>query len=298
MRLKKGQLKGTKDGTLVGGFLQPTGDSRRNPVKVSLGKIEKLSEADCVAANGRLDAPADKVMEKPLEHRGTRHWPKKSLIKGKKTALSILTLSEQALASADPRYAACLRQANGYRKVRARELVISHGYVSSGCSSLLSSAALALASSRYLYEVAAEKGDVALLQAASKLATDARQTELAAWELCSREAVARKKAAAGQEGVPWLTVKEEKPKRGPGRPRKDTEVTHAGNHGFYQASGSQVITVEAEAASSPADGTDGTGKSADSEPWLSGSAAPTGSSDGEGEPDRHQPGTEATSDDS
>jgi hypothetical protein len=66
-----------------------------------------------------------------------------------------------------------------------------HGYVSAGVSSLIASASLALCASRYLYEVAAETGDAETLKRASALANDARQGELAAWELASREGQAR-----------------------------------------------------------------------------------------------------------
>jgi hypothetical protein len=93
--------------------------------------------------------------------------------------------------SADPRYALALRRAARYRKRRCAELAAVHGHVSAGASSLIASASLALCASRYLYEVAAETGDPDTLRRASALANDARQGELAAWELASREAKAR-----------------------------------------------------------------------------------------------------------
>jgi hypothetical protein len=56
---------------------------------------------------------------------------------------------------------------------------------------MVSSAALQLAWSRYLADVAAESGDAALAVQASKLADASRQNLLAAHELCAREAQAR-----------------------------------------------------------------------------------------------------------
>lgn len=194
-----------------------------------------------------LSKPRDEILERSQENKPVRKWPKKALIKGKKTRLAILTIPEEVLDTGDPSYTRALRGANDYRKHRNRELVIAHGYVSAGVNSLLTSAALALASSRYLYEKSAESADLALLQQAVKLSAEARQNELAAWELCAREAVARKKAAAAINEVPWYQSKQEdKPKRRPGRPRKtpiiENEVIEVDNalDGTTQASGGQV----------------------------------------------------------
>jgi hypothetical protein len=56
---------------------------------------------------------------------------------------------------------------------------------------LIESAGAQLAASRYLHARASEKGEIALFKQASALANDARQNELAAWELAAREAKAR-----------------------------------------------------------------------------------------------------------
>jgi hypothetical protein len=111
---------------------------------------------------------------------------------GRRPKLALLGVTVDAT---DARYALALRRAGRYRKRRCSELAAVHGYVSAGAASLIASASLALCASRYLYEVAAETGDPATLKAASALANDARQGELAAWELSSREAASRPKAA-------------------------------------------------------------------------------------------------------
>jgi hypothetical protein len=82
-----------------------------------------------------------------------------------------------------------------YAAHRRGELALAHGgTLSAGAGALIESASLALASSRYLHARAAQAGDAAMLKTAAGLANDARQNELAAWELASREARARPKA--------------------------------------------------------------------------------------------------------
>ena len=61
-------------------------------------------------------------------------------------------------------------------------------------SSLVASAALQLAWSRYLGDVAAETGDPDMALKASRLAEASRQSLLAAHELCAKEALARPNA--------------------------------------------------------------------------------------------------------
>lgn len=225
------------------------------------------SVADPSVAEEILNAPLDKVLVKPLERKPARSWPKKSLIKGRKNALATVGIN---LSEGDPDYIKCLRLSDNYRKHRARELVVVHGFVSAGVSSLLSSAALALAASRYLYERAGKDGDVSLLITASKLADSARQSELAAWELCKKESVDRRKAAAAQEGAPWLV-----PPEGPGRPKAAKKVQEA--HvvdGYYSpssptpdsetaATDTDVDIGPGEPASGPAASEPGTGPESD-----------------------------------
>jgi hypothetical protein len=132
--------------------------------------------------------------------------PRKGMKAGRKLKLAVLGIPTDILNAGDPRYAACMRAAGTYRKARTRELFELHGYVSAGASSLLSTAAINLAASRFLYEKFALEGDINLLKVATKLSDSARQNELAAWELCAREGLARKKLSMQDQGVPWLSV--------------------------------------------------------------------------------------------
>jgi hypothetical protein len=96
------------------------------------------------------------------------------------------------LAKADPVYQTCARWGSRYAAHRRAELAKAHGgELSAGVGALVESAGNALADSRYVRAKAAEKGDPALFKLAASLATEARQCELAAWELAAREAAAR-----------------------------------------------------------------------------------------------------------
>ena len=100
-----------------------------------------------------------------------------------------------------------------YASNRRAELAAAHGgTLSAGAGALVESAALALAASRFLYARGADLGDVELMRRASALANDARQNELAAWELAAREgamkrgpADARALLAAMGADAPGLT---------------------------------------------------------------------------------------------
>ena len=174
-------------------------------------------------ANIDADAAAIRLAEGTVGKK--RGWPKGRKRPIRRTKLAVLGIPSGVLDRGNPSYARCLRLASAYRKVRVRELTISHGFVSSGASALLASGAHALAASRYLYEKAAEADGpemLELLRLAAKLADSTRANELAAWELCSREGVARKRSAALSGGMPWIVPNEEK--RGRGRPPKDRDA--------------------------------------------------------------------------
>lgn len=96
-----------------------------------------------------------------------------------------------------------------YAAHRREELAQAHGgSISAGVGALVESASLALAASRYLAAQAAQTGDPDLFKRSSALANDARQNELAAWELASREA----KARPPEKHVPfWLDTEGEAP---------------------------------------------------------------------------------------
>ena len=72
---------------------------------------------------------------------------------------------------------------------------LAGGAVGSAPSTMVSSAALQLAASRFCFDRGAQKGDVALMRLGSQLANDSRQNLLAAYELAVREADARGRSA-------------------------------------------------------------------------------------------------------
>jgi hypothetical protein len=150
-------------------------------------RVEVLPPDELPTTNGD-DTASNLAMR---SRRGKPFEPGNRAAAGRRPKLALLGVSVDAT---DPRYALALRRAGRYRKRRCSELAAVHGYVSAGAASLIASAALALCASRYLYEVAATTGDAETLKRASALANDARQNELAAWELASREAQARPKA--------------------------------------------------------------------------------------------------------
>ncbi len=230
-------------------------------IRATSGHLEDLTRNTSVeASEAILNAPKDQKLEKPLAAQPSRKWPKKSLIRGRKNALAVIGLK---LDKADPAYDKCIKLADDYRKHRSRELVVVHGFVSAGVSSLLSTAALALAASRYLYERAGTDGEISLLITASKLADSARQSELAAWELCAREGVARKKSAAAQEKAPWLITKE-----GPGRPQKMRK------HELERFIETSSPVLDGPEASDAKESSDSGEPSSDSESYSSSSTCP------------------------
>jgi hypothetical protein len=103
----------------------------------------------------------------------------------------------------DPKVRPFLAWGRRYASHRRRELAQAHGgSISAGVGALIESAALALGASRYLHALGAETGDPEILKRASALANDARQNELAGWELAAREAAARPRP---KNVLPWET---------------------------------------------------------------------------------------------
>lgn len=89
------------------------------------------------------------------------------------------------------------RAAVSFRRAECSALSTSvgGGYCGPAPSSIVASAALQLAWSRYFSDLAAAGGDPELALTASRLADASRQNLLAAHELCAREAEARAKAS-------------------------------------------------------------------------------------------------------
>lgn len=98
---------------------------------------------------------------------------------------------------ADPRFLPYANSARNFRREHVTQLArdVGGGHCGPAPSSIVASAALQLAASRFAFEVL---GD---MQLGSRLADASRQNLLAAHELCAREALSRPKAKAA---VPWL----------------------------------------------------------------------------------------------
>jgi hypothetical protein len=95
------------------------------------------------------------------------------------------------------------RSAAAFRRHHCRDLARqAGGELGAGPSSMVASAALQLAASRFVFAQASETGDANLFKVASSLSNDSRQNLLAAYELAIREAQARRAAA------PRLSTKE------------------------------------------------------------------------------------------
>jgi hypothetical protein len=97
----------------------------------------------------------------------------------------------------DPRFTPHNGRRLEWQRKRMAELQIAHGGVSHGVGAMLSAAAWLYAGGEFAAELAAESGDLDLFKTAATLTSTARQHELAAWELCAREATARPKARGG-----------------------------------------------------------------------------------------------------
>ncbi len=175
--------KGTNPDTLGGGFL----------------KMASNLHASVQVAPEDLSIPSAEEVDK-VAIRKQR--------KARSIKLAVMGMSSVIMDKADPRYRNAILMANKYRRVRSRELSELHGSVSVGASALLASASLALAASRYLYEKYAEDGGgafgIGMLKQAAQMADSARQSELAAWEMSSREGLVKRKQMAVTAQVPWI----------------------------------------------------------------------------------------------
>jgi len=199
------------ENSLIGGFVRDANQhNAKYPLIVETTRPDELSRPDKDAAAQRLAVSSAGKGHRRGFHAGPN--PRG----GGKYKLTVLGVSKDVVEKADPKWKNNLKNANAYRKARARELYITHGYVSAGVSALLATSALALAASRYLYEKMSESGDISYLKQASSLADSSRQNEMAAYELCHREAVAKGRSDAASSGVPWMKTKDEgQAKRGP-----------------------------------------------------------------------------------
>jgi hypothetical protein len=105
------------------------------------------------------------------------------------------------LTEGDARLQPYLRAARDFRRLQTTTLArtVGGGVCGPAPASIIATAALQLAASRYLFDHA--HGDRDTLKTASALGNDSRQNLLAAHELCAKEAKAR---PAPAQQVPWL----------------------------------------------------------------------------------------------
>lgn len=101
-------------------------------------------------------------------------------------------------------FAPYTRLAREWRDAHTAQLAaaVGGGRVGPGPASIVSSAALQLAASRFLSDLGAKTGDAKMLLDASRLADASRQNLLAAHELAAKEALARPQKP---HDTPWLT---------------------------------------------------------------------------------------------
>jgi hypothetical protein len=143
----------------------------------ALGELPPLNVDDTAAGLAAVEA------------RGRPFQRGNSAGANRKPALCLLGVPIEA---ADPRYRAAMRKAKAYMERRRRDLAVQHGgQLGAGPCAMLASAALALGASRVLYELASVTLEPALFAQAAKLGDSARQQELTAVALASREGQAR-----------------------------------------------------------------------------------------------------------
>lgn len=170
-----------------------------NGAVIEVGRIDELSPLDQEAIKQRNREKMAAVRAHQEAGGKKRGFLKGNKLGGKRPKLAKLGVKNVDAAS--PEYQATLKKAESYRRYRVREYTKNFGHVSTGVRGLLATAALQIAASRYMMDQAMELGDMDMLKKASGMANDARQNELAAWELCSREAVVHKKNQEAE--VPW-----------------------------------------------------------------------------------------------
>lgn len=186
-------------------------------------------------ARVRVEVPrSDKVAEPAA----LRLPPKRKYARVKRQ-VKITTLCglRDSLENCDTEWAKCVMEAERYRTTRHKEMQMAHGHVSAGVGGMLASSALAMATSRYLYRRAVLEGDTQLAKEGAKFASESKNLEAMAWELCSREGTVRARQEKAELGVPWLRRAADgtlQPKKKPGRPRKDAQSAEAAGETFLK----------------------------------------------------------------
>jgi hypothetical protein len=152
------------------------------PVHVEVARIDELPVG--VPADARRETPADRG-----EHGAFAPGNSLAAAGGRARAGHTRLARRLRLGAsfADPRFAPYAAAASGFRRAHVARLArdVGGGHCGPAPSSIIASAALQLAGSRFAFEVL---GDLVL---GSRLADASRQNLIAAHELCAREAQAR-----------------------------------------------------------------------------------------------------------
>lgn len=170
----------------------PPADELSAPVPATLATVP-LS----FRSNGQI---ADSATAAELGRRG-----------GEKTARRVRLVDSLGLASLaeDAAFGPYRSGAEAFVEHHLQELArLAGGKVGSAPSTMVSSAALQLAASRFAFDRAAQAGDVAGMKLGSQLANDSRQNLLCAYELAVREAEGRRANAGPSDPLAQWREKE------------------------------------------------------------------------------------------
>lgn len=105
----------------------------------------------------------------------------------------------------DPKMKKYISAASAFRRYYSRELAsMAGGKCGAACMSMVSTAALQLAYSRYYFELGSAEGKADLVSMASKLGNESRQNLLSAYELATREAKVREQTHGPHDSTSHL----------------------------------------------------------------------------------------------
>ena len=187
-----------------GGAVMPVHRSHGEPHPMT-PRVDELPAG--VPADARVETPQDR-------DRGGRFQPGNTLAKaggiarkGKSRLAARLSLKRLA---DDAEFRPYKASASAFRKAQCAELakLVGGGVCGPGPSSIVASAALALAWSRYFSDAAAATGDAELASKAMRFAESSRNHLLSAHELCAWEAKSRDTRGSAATGMatPWLVA--------------------------------------------------------------------------------------------
>lgn len=174
---------------MTGSFLRTGHGAGKGTPHIEIPPVDELSAG--LPGDLPEEAPGDRGQAGRFAPGNTGLSRRGGLAKAGKTRLSVklgLMAFEDSVG-----FATYKRSAASFRRAHCQHIAaaVGGGVCGTGPSSMVASAALQLAWSRYFYDRAAENGDADLVKRASDLANASRQNLVAAHELAAREAVAR-----------------------------------------------------------------------------------------------------------